>query len=87
MYIRSLLLKFCNLSDYLLFFHSNCSSMQYLEDQTEQMEPISIDSDRDSNKSDSETDSLPTKEQDMFIWNPSFQVIMQLQQACASPVD
>ena len=57
------------------FYFVICSSMQYIEDQTLTSEPISIDSDWESNKSDSECDpGVPTKEQDMFIWNPTYQV-------------
>ncbi len=41
---------------------------------TSTSDPISIDSDRDSTKSDSESDVLPTKEQDMYIWSAKFEV-------------
>ncbi len=56
--------------------------MQYVDDQqlTGTSEPISVDSDRESNKSDSEYDPIPTKEQDLFIWNPSYQV------SCIQPI-
>ena len=60
--------------------------MQYIEEQTGTTEPISIDSDRESNKSDNECDPVPTKEQDMFIWNPDYQVSIFLMPAIFSHI-
>lgn len=37
-------------------------------------DPISLDSDRESTKSDSE-DPTPTKKQNMFIWNKQYEVL------------
>lgn len=41
---------------------------------TTDSELISIDSDRDSNKSDSDSETAPIKEQNMFIWNEKYEV-------------
>ena len=41
-------------------------------------EPISVDSDRESNKSDSDSEPVPCKEQDMFIWSPKYEVCSKL---------
>lgn len=38
-------------------------------------DPVLIDSDRESTKSDSECDPVPAKKQDMFIWNQQYEVL------------
>ena len=48
--------------------------MQVAEMMQTNAEPVSIDSDRESTKSDTEYDSLPAKKQNMFIWNQDFEV-------------
>ena len=50
--------------------------MEFVPQTSTSTDPILIDSDRESTKSDSESEpvTLPAKAQDMFIWNAKYEV-------------